>query len=145
MQAVQVSQVSSDRSSRLMLVAAYAAFVGAASFALSVGDAFGGEFPALGRMMIGLIGVAGGALLWTRPRMGFDVVLIWAMLQIPFIAWNTGGSITSQLIDLPLSVSNSTTVNGAVTSFNEFGINLIGVVLAISISRMRGFWIVRHR
>ena len=43
MQATQASPVSMERSSRLMLVAAYAAIVGAASFALNIGDGFGGE------------------------------------------------------------------------------------------------------
>lgn len=145
MQAVQASQTSDSRSTRLMILAAYAALVGAASFVLNAGDAFGGEVPALGRMILGAVGIAGGALLWTRPRMGFDVVLAWAVLQIPFIAWTTDGSATTQLIDFPLSVSSSTTVNGVVTSFSEYGINLIGVALAIIVSRMRGSWIQRHR
>jgi hypothetical protein len=145
MQAVQVSEGSSQRSSRLMMVACYAALVGAASFALNVTGGLGGEVPALGRALIGLVGVAGGALLWSRPRIGWLVVLAWAVVQIPFIAWNTEGSVTTQLIDFPLSVSSSTTVNGVVTSFSEYGINLVGVVLAVVAYRMRESWLLRNR
>jgi hypothetical protein len=145
MQAVQVSEVSVERSSRLMMVAAGAALIGAASFALNIGDGLGGEAPAMGRALLGLVGVASGALLWLRPRIGWNVALLWAVLQVPFIAWNTDGSITSQLIDFPLSMSSSTTVNGVVTSYSEFGINLIGVALVIAIMRMRGSWMTRNR
>ncbi|HEX5163925.1 MAG TPA: hypothetical protein VFV93_00910 [Thermomicrobiales bacterium] len=145
MQAVQVSEVSVERSSRLMMVAAGAALIGAASFALNIGDGLSGEIPALGRALLGLVGLAGGALLWLRPRLGWNVALLWAIFQIPFIAWNTDGSVTSQLIDFPLSMSSSTTVNGVVTSYSEFGINLIGVALVIVISRMRGSWMLRNR
>ncbi|MEX1158449.1 MAG: hypothetical protein WEC79_05915, partial [Thermomicrobiales bacterium] len=133
MQAVQAAPVA--RSTRIMFVAGYAALVGAASFALNIGDGFGGEAPAMGRALIGLVGVAGGALLWSRPRLGWNIVLLWAMLQIPFIAWNTDGSVTSQILDFPLSVSSSSSVNGVVTSFSEYGVNLIGVALAIAVSR----------
>ncbi len=145
MQAVQVSPVSMERSSRLMLVAGYAAIVGAASFALNIGDGLGGEIPAMGRALIGIVGVAGGALLWSRPRLGWTIVLAWAMLQIPFIAWNTDGSVTSQIIDFPLSFSSSSSVNGVVTSFSEYGINLVGVALAIVVSRIRSSWMLRNR
>lgn len=145
MQAVQVSERSIERSSRLMIVAGYAAVVGAASFALNVTDGFGGEVPALGRALIGLVGVAAGALLWSRPRLGWLAVLVWSALQIPFIAWNTDGSVTTQLIDFPFSVSSSSTVNGVVTMYSEYGINLIGVVLAIVVFRMRASWMSRNR
>lgn len=145
MDVAQISESTVERSSRLMIVAAYAALVGAASFALNIGDGFGGEIPALGRALLGLVGVAGGALLWTRPRLGWSVILAWAIVQIPFIAWNTGGSITTQLIDFPLSASSSTTLNGVVTSYSEYGINLIGVALAIVVARWRGSWMLRNR
>lgn len=145
MQAVQVSEAPLQRSSRMMMVAGFAALAGAASFAINVGDGFGGEMPAMGRALIGLVGVAAGALLWTRPRIGWTIVLAWAMLQIPYIAWNTDGSVTTQLIDFPLSASSSHSVNGVITSYSEYGINLIGVALAIIVSRMRGSWMLRNR
>jgi hypothetical protein len=145
MQAVQVSSMSGERSQRLMMVAGFAAAVGAASVAINAGDAFSGEIPALGRMLLGLVGIAGGALLWTRPKLGWLVVLAWAALQIPFIAWNTDGSVTTQLLAFPLSMSSSTTVNGEVTEYSEIGINLIGVALTIVIAKWRNAWMLQNR
>lgn len=128
---------------RLAILAAYAVIVGALSFVINAGDAAGGETPAIGRAVLGLWGLGAGLLVWTGRRVGIDgwpALMAWAVIQIPFIAWNTEGSITTQLFDIPLSASSSTTVNGEVTSFSEYGINLVGVVLAGLIASTRDRW-----
>jgi hypothetical protein len=132
----------------LALLATYAVIVGALSAITNLGAALDAQIPALGRVLVGLWGLGAGLLLWTGRRAGLDgrqTVLVWAVLQIPVIAWNTHGSPTTQLLNLPLSVSSETKVNGEVTAYSEFGINLIGVALTIWAARMRDQWTRRVR
>ncbi|MGH2602323.1 MAG: hypothetical protein ACRDJ9_23425, partial [Dehalococcoidia bacterium] len=100
------------------LLAAYCAIVGLVSAVVYVGPAVDGEVPAVARALLGLLGLVGGVLLWLRQPVGIGWMLcmVWAVIQIPFYAWNTEGSPTEQIIALPLSASSRTTVNGEVTS-----------------------------
>jgi hypothetical protein len=124
----------------LALLAAYAVVASAISIVMYLGDAIDGQVPAVCRVIIAIWGLGAGILLWTGRRVGisgWQAVMAWAVIQIPYIAWNTEGSATTQLFDVPLTFTNSTTVNGEVTSFSEYGINLVGVALAIWASRVR--------
>ncbi len=143
MSAVQAAVESRPR--QILYVAGYAAIVGAVSIVLAVLGIADGETPAIGRALLGLIGVAGAYLLWTRPRLGWTVLLAWAALQIPYFAWNTDGSPHAQAIYFPLSASSSTTVNGEITSYSEYGINLVGVILTVVVSKWRKEWLYRNR
>lgn len=127
----------------LALLAAYAVVASAISIAMNVSDAIDGEVPAICRLILAVWGLGAGFLLWTGRRTGisgWQAVMVWAVIQIPFIAWNTEGSATTQLFDIPAGFSSRTTVNGEVTSFSEYGINLVGVALAIWASRVRTRW-----
>jgi hypothetical protein len=126
-----------ERPRTLLIAAVYAGLVGAASVALGVSGALSGELPALGQMLLGLVGVAAAALLLTNPRQGWLLALVWAAIQIPYIAWNVDGSPLAQALYLPLSASNETRVNGEVTAFSEYGINLAGVIATILFARWR--------
>jgi hypothetical protein len=131
-------ETQTDRLGRTgALLAAYCAIVGVVSAVVYIGPAIDGEVPAMARVLIGLLGLAGGILLWTRQPAGLGWILsmAWAVIQIPFYAWNTEGSPTEQIIALPLSLTSKTTVNGEVTSFSEIGINVVGIVLAVLLSR----------
>jgi hypothetical protein len=119
------------------LLAGYAVVVGAVSALLGAGSILDGETPAIGRSLIGLVGLAGGALLWTRPQRGGFICLVWAVLQIPYVVWNLDGSPTTQLIEVPLSASSTTSRNGVITSESAIGINLVGVALAILAAKVR--------
>lgn len=143
MSAVQAAVESRPR--HILYVAGYAAIVGAVSVVLAVLGIADGEIPAIGRALLGLLGVAGAYLLWTRPRLGWTVLLAWAAIQIPYFAWNTDGSPLAQAIYFPLSISDRTTVNGETTSYSEYGINLIGVILTVVISKWRKEWLYRNR
>jgi hypothetical protein len=123
------------RPRKVLYVTAYAAVASAASIAMHISAA--GETVALSRILLGLLGIAGAALLWTRPRIGWSVLLAWAAVQIPFIAWSTDGSPLVQLFSLPLSVKSESHTNGVLTSYSEFGINLVGLVATILIARWR--------
>lgn len=99
--------------------------------------------PATGRAILGLWGLGAGLLLWTGRRVGiggWPAIMAWTVIQIPVVAWDTDGSLTTQLFDVPLSASSRTTVNGEVTSYSEYGINLVGVVLTVWAVRTRGRW-----
>ncbi len=127
----------------LALLAAYAVVIGALSIAMNLGGAIEGEVPAIARAVLGVRGLGAGVLLWTGRRVGisgWQAVMIWAVVQIPLIAWNTEGSPLVQVLEFPLSGTSQTTVNGEVTSFSQFGINLVGVALAIWTSRTRERW-----
>jgi hypothetical protein len=126
-----------ERPRQLLIAAGYAGFVGAASVALGVIGALDGETPAIGQAVIGLVGIAAAALLFTNPRQGWLLALVWTVVQIPYFAWNVDGSPLAQAIYLPLSVSSETRVNGEVTSHSAYGINLIGVILTIVVHRWR--------
>jgi hypothetical protein len=134
-----------ERPRTLVYTAAAAGIMGAVTVVIGGVEALGGETPAIGRVLLGLLGMAGAALLWTQPRYGWLVCLLWAVLQIPYIAWNVDGSPLSQTLYFPLSVTSETRVNGEVTSFSEYGINLVGVLLTILIARWRTEWQQRQR
>jgi len=125
----------------LMILAGYAVLIGALSAIDDLGAALDGEVPAICRVVLGVVGLAGGLLLWTErptPFTGWAICMAWAALQIPIIAWDVAGSPTTQLLEMPLKTYSQTTVNGAVTSYSELGINFIGVILVIAFARKCG-------
>lgn len=140
-----VQAVVESRPRHIVYVAGYAAIIGAISIVMAVLGIADGETPAIGRALLGLLGVAGAYLLWTRPKIGWMALLAWAVLQIPYIAWNTDGSPLAQALYFPLSASSSTTVNGEITKYSEYGINLVGVILTVVVSKWRSEWLYRNR
>ena len=129
----RLNERKSAWSTKAAVAAGYALAIGGLSIALNAADAVDGSVPALGRAALGLVGLAAGVVLWTRKDqevLGWRLALIWALLQVPVIAWDADGSVTTQVLRFPLMASSETRVNGVVTSASEFGINLIAVVLA---------------
>ena len=104
-----------DRRKRIIMTG-LAALFGGASIVTNLGGAFAGELPSACRAALGLVGVAAALLLWFRPILGWRIGWLWALAQIPFFAWSTVGSPTAQWLDLPLAMTNTTRVNGEVTS-----------------------------
>jgi hypothetical protein len=99
------------------------------------------------RVALGLFGVVAGLVLWTQPNrevLGWRLALLWALAQLPVVAWNEHGSATLQLLELPLALSSKTTVNGEVTSASEFGVNLVAVVLAGIYAKLQGEAVARQ-
>jgi hypothetical protein len=128
------------RPTSLVVLAAYTAIVGALTIITDFSAALDGSVPAICRVVLGVVGLAGGLLLWTErptPFAGWAVCMVWAVAQIPVFAWNTDGNPTSQFLEIPLGVTSQTTRNGVVTSYSELGINLAGVILAILLARHR--------
>jgi hypothetical protein len=130
------------RPTPIALLAVYSAVVGAVSFVLGATDALDGQSPAIGRTIIGVVGLIGGGLLWTQPQRGGLLCLAWAVAQIPYIVWNLDGSLTTQLIEIPLSMSSTTSRNGVITEQSAFGINLVGVALTILAVKVRSLLVV---
>jgi hypothetical protein len=150
-----VLPVVEARPRQIHIIAGYAAIVGAVSLVLGVSaNVFSGggmdwDVPALGRASLGLLGVAGAVLLWTRPRIGWVIVLTWAALQIPYFAWSTDGSPLAQALYLPLTIFNETrrrpSFDVEIWSYIEYGVNLVGVVLTVAIHRWRNDWLNQRR
>ncbi len=125
----------------LAILAAYAIIAGAASVAMNLGDVAEGEVIAIVRSALGLAGIAGGLLVWTlRSSLGWQVLAAWALVQVPFIAWSADGNVTRQMWDILLGFTSSTTVNGVVTSSEQYGLNVVGVILAIWAFQTRERW-----
>jgi hypothetical protein len=118
----------------IMLTAALTVFTSMPDFA-------GDPVPALGRVLLGLGGIVASVALWTGRRLGlsaWQACRIWALLQIPFVAWTqTGGSPTEQFLVIPVTVTEMRTVNGEVTSFVAYGVNLAGIAFAWWLSARR--------
>jgi hypothetical protein len=144
-----VQAVVESRPRHIVYVAGYAAIVGALSVVLGIRGIADGETPAIGRAVLGVVGVVGAYLLWTRPKIGWMVLLAWAALQIPYVAWNTDGSPLSQVIYFPLSIINETrrsiASDAQIVSYSEFGINLIGIALTIVVAKWRKEWLYRNQ
>jgi hypothetical protein len=112
--------------------AAYALVVGAVSVAQALPDALGGESAASVRVILGLIGLVAGLVLWLLPRyelLGWRIAVVWALAQIPVIAWNEYGSATHQCFEIAIGISSRSTHNGVVTSASQLGVNLLAFVL----------------
>jgi hypothetical protein len=127
----------------LALLATWAVVAGGLSIALDLGNIAEGEVPAIIRAAIGVVGIAAGLLTWTLRRAGVDgwqALLAWSVLQLPFVAWTTDGNAFRQVIDFLLGFSSSTTVNGVVTSMEQYGINGVGILLVIWTRTTRERW-----
>ena len=127
----------------MALLAAYAVVVGALSVVVNAADALDGQVPAICRVGLGIWGLLAGLMLWSGRSIGINgwqAVMVWSVVQIFHVAWNSDGSPTTQLFSFPLTFTSETTVNGEVTSFREYGINFVGVALAIWTSSVRRRW-----
>lgn len=144
----RLNERKSAWSTKAVLAAAYALAIGSLSIAVNAADAADGSAPALGRAALGLVGLAAGVVLWTRKDqevLGWRLALVWALLQIPVVAWDADGSVTTQIIRFPLMASSEIRVNGVVTSASEFGINLLAVALAGLYGRLQTEAVIRNR
>lgn len=125
----------------LAILAAYALVAGAASVVMNLGDLAEGEVVAIVRGALGLVGIVAGLLVWTlRSPFGWQLLAAWALAQVPFIAWSVDGNVTQQMWDILLGFSTSTTVNGEITSSEKYGLNGVGIILAIWAFRTRERW-----
>ncbi len=127
----------------LALLATWAIVGGAMSIALDLGNVAEGQAVAMIRAGIGVVGIAAGLLIWTLRRAGLDgwqALLVWSLAQLPFVAWSVDGNAFRQVIDMLLGFSASTTVNGVVTSMEEYGINGVVLILVIWTRTTRERW-----
>lgn len=136
----------------LVLLALYALVVGTFSVVSSMNLIVDGDVVGIIRAAIGILGVAAAVLIWTGGKVGVDghqLVMAWAWLQLPVIAFREGGNPFMQGFDFPLAmVSQSTeTINGEVVSseFNQFGINLVAIAILIVVYRTRERWNISQR
>ena len=96
----------------LALLAAWAIVAGALSIALDLGNIADGEAVAIVRAALGVLGIAAGLMVWTLRRAGIDgwqALMAWSVLQIPYIAWSADGNAFRQVLDMLLGFTSSTT------------------------------------
>jgi hypothetical protein len=106
------------------------AIIGVLTIVSDLSGAIGGVIPAIGRVVVGLVAVASAALVRFQPSNAWLLAMIWAVVQIPFYAWSPEGSPTSQAVQIPITMTNSNTVNGQLVSYSSIGVNLAGVIFA---------------
>lgn len=127
----------------LALLGTYAIVVGALSIVTNLSGIVDGEVVAVGQAALGAVGVAAGLLVWMLRRVGIDgwqALMVWCVAQLPIIAWSVEGSPTTQMWEILLGVSTSVTVNGVVTSSEQYGLNTVGIALCIWAARSRERW-----
>jgi hypothetical protein len=127
----------------LALLATYTLVIGAISIVVNTGSMADGDTVAVIRIVLGVVGVAAGTLVWTEHRVGIDgwqALMAWSMAQVPFIAWSVEGNATRQVWDILLGISSETTVNGVVTASEQYGLNAVGLGLAVWTWRTRSRW-----
>ena len=88
------------------------------------------------RTILGMLGLGAAALMWTRPAQGRQLGILWALLQIPFVAVGFDGGFTAQSLSLPLALTFSHVEAGR-SVVSAFGINLVGVIFAVWLSIRR--------
>ena len=117
-----------------LILAGVIGLIGAVSAVGSASEIAGGQavssIAVAGQGLLGILGLASAALLILRPRQGWVLAMAWALIQIPFYAWTPDGSPTAQVLSLPITMSESSKVNGVLTSYSAIGINLVGVIFA---------------
>ena len=128
-----------DRIRELNWVVAYATVIGIFSILIDLGLLTDGELVAFSRAAIAILGIVGGVTLWRTPggQTGWLILLAWAVVQIPMIAWDPVGSPTEQFFAYPLGYTETTTVNGIVTEYSQFAVNIVGVILLVALIAWR--------
>lgn len=84
------------------------------------------------RVVLALLGIAAALILWSGRRYGRDglyLIIAWSALQVPYVATEPDGNYTRQLIDMLIGMTDQVAINGEVTSYTAFGLNLVGVAL----------------
>jgi len=123
-----------DMGKSAALLGAWVVVASALSIVLNLADAVEGDGPAISRIVLGIIGLAAGALFWSGRNYGKDGlygIQAWDVLQIPFYASAPDGNYTKQLFDAFLGATSETRVNGEITDYSQVGINLVGIVVVI--------------
>lgn len=123
-----------DMGKSAALLGAWVVVASALSIVLNLADAVEGDGPAISRIVLGIVGLAAGALFWNGRNYGQDGlygILAWGVLQIPFYASAPDGNYTKQLFDAFLGATSETRVNGEITSYSQVGINLVGIAVTI--------------
>ena len=128
-------------SERINAMGTSAALLGAWTLIASVGaivlnasDLLDGEGYAIIRVFIGLLGLAAAFIFWSGRNFGMDgllAIIIWGIIQIPAFAQIPDGNVTKQLMDFPLGMESSSTVNGVITQYSQIGLNLVGIAIVI--------------
>ena len=113
---------------KALILTAVVGLVGAATVLTNIPDVVSGSVPAVGQALVGLLGVEAAVLMRLQPRTGWLHALAWALVQIPFYAWTPDGSPTAQLIQIPLTMTSSSSINGQLVSYTSIGINVAGLI-----------------
>jgi len=123
---------------KALVLAGLIGLLGAISAVGSAANALSGDGVAIGQGILGIVGVAAAILLMVRPRQGWLLAMVWALIQVPFFAWTPAGSPTTQILSLPVTMSQSSTVNGVMTAYSAIGINVVGLIFAAWLRAWRG-------
>lgn len=141
-QQISVDEVTSKfeaRRQRTRWVAvALVGLTSGAAMVQSISLGMTGEIAALGRIVLGALGLAAAVLLYRSPALGYRLAVGWAAVQCLYVAWTPdGGSPTTQWPNIPVTFSSETSVNGVTTSYFAFGVNIVGLIALAALRSKR--------
>ena len=116
---------------KMTLLMALIVFVALSTIVADFGDAMGGLISAKGRVAVGILGVMAAVIAYRNSALGWKMARVWAIAQIPVFAWSPDGSATVQAVQIPLTLTSSSTVNGVLVDYMALGINLVGVIFEL--------------
>lgn len=144
---------SNELGSKLALFAAVAMIVGLAGVVMSVPGMLDGEWTSFCGLVVGVLGIASGAMIWTGTNAGsaldgMNLGVLWALAHVPYLEIFDRDAGTDLLYPIPsigaiFTMGSSTSTNGRVASEDVWGIGLLGVILLVSAVAVRKDWIRR--
>ncbi|HEV2527150.1 MAG TPA: hypothetical protein VGT61_01700 [Thermomicrobiales bacterium] len=132
----------------LALATGWALVAGIGSIGLAVPAMVDGEIFGYTRAAIGVLGLLAAALVISGRWVGLDgrqALMLWTLAQLPIYADTEGGNLFRQLFEIPLVMTSQTTVNGVITHYSAFGLNLFALILLIMIGRQKDSWLRLQR
>jgi hypothetical protein len=134
----------------LTMFVAAAVIIGVAGVVMGIGPAMDGEWSGIAGVIVGLLGIAAGAMIWTGKGAGtaldgMNLGMLWALGHLPYLSIFDAEAGTDLEYPVPafgaiFNMGSSTSVNGSIVTEETFGIGFLGVVLIIWALSARKRW-----
>jgi Tol biopolymer transport system component len=128
--------VGQERRAQLVLAGA-AVVLSVATLATAYGDVTAGRPASIGGATVAAIGIAAAGAIALRRPIGWTLMLAWALLQVPAIAFDESGpGLTGQAVQLLLALRHRE-VGPSGSVYWAVGVNVIGIALLVWVAARR--------
>jgi hypothetical protein len=134
----------------LTMFVAATVIIGVAGIVMGIGPAMDGEWTGIAGVIVGLLGIAAGAMIWTGQGAGtaldgMNLGVLWAIGHLPYLKVFDAESGTDLLYPVPafgalFNMGSSTTVNGQIVKEDIWGIGFLGIIMIIWALSARKRW-----